>query len=290
MHWRWRGPRGLRKTLTLVVRRSLSLSYYTVPELSFLDMLEVAARAGCSQVGVRLLDGAPDGVFTPLLQSAALRREARARMSALDLTALEASAARIRPITRAQDFEPFLDACAELGVRHVMCTIDDPDAARSADKLAQLCMMAGQYGLRVEIEFVPWMSVGSLDDAAALVRRLAADNLGIVLDALHFDRSHGRPEELAALPPEWFRLLQICDAPVCTDYSVEAQLHVATQERLFPGEGAIALAALLRAAPADIALALEIPTAALSRTIPALERVQRAVNATRAVLAAARVL
>lgn len=273
--------------ITVVPQRNLSLSYYTVPELSFLDMVEVAALAGCSQVGVRLLDGAPNGAFTPMLQSASLRREARARMDALGLTALEASAARIRPITRPHDFEPFLEACAELGVHHVMCTIDDPEASRSADKLAQLCLMAGQRGLRVEIEFVPWMSVGSLDDAVTLVQNLAAENLGIVLDALHFDRSHSRPETLAALPPEWFRLLQICDAPVCTDYSVEAQMHVATQERLFPGEGSIALSALLRAAPANIALALEIPTAVLSQTMPALERVQRAVTATRAVLAAA---
>ena len=100
----------------MAAHRSLSLSYYTAPELSFLELLEVAARGGCRQVGVRLLDGAPDAAATPLLQSAALRREARRRMAALGLTALEASAARIRPATRVTDFEPFLAACAELGV------------------------------------------------------------------------------------------------------------------------------------------------------------------------------
>jgi sugar phosphate isomerase/epimerase len=271
----------------LAAHRSLSLSYYTAPELSFLELLEVAARGGCRQVGVRLLDGAPDAAATPLLQSAALRREARRRMAALGLTALEASAARIRPATRVTDFEPFLAACAELGVHHVMCTIDDTQAARGADKLAQLCAMAHQHRLRVEIEFVPWMTVGSLADAAALVADTGAENLGIVLDALHFDRSHGRHDALAALPSEWFRILQLCDAPACTDYSLEAQLFVATKERLFPGEGAIALVALLRAAPSDIALALEIPTTTLARTLPALERVQRAVAATHALLAAA---
>jgi sugar phosphate isomerase/epimerase len=271
----------------LVAPRSLSLSYYTVPELSFPDMMEVAARAGCNQVGVRLLDGAPDGTASPLLLSAALRREARSRMAELGLTALEASAARIRPATRISDFQPFLAACAELGVRHVMCTIDDNDSARGTAKLAQLCEMSRRHGLRVEIEFVPWMSVGSLADAVVLVRDIATDNLGIVVDALHFDRSHGRPEEVAALPPAWFRFLQVCDAPVCTDYSIASQLHVATQERLFPGEGSIALVALLRAAPQGIPLALEIPTAALSKNMPALERVQRAVAATHALLAAA---
>jgi hypothetical protein len=92
---------------------------------------------------------------------------------------------------------------------------------------------------------------------------------------------------VAALPPAWFRFLQVCDAPVCTDYSIASQLHVATQERLFPGEGSIALVALLRAAPQGIPLALEIPTATLSKNMPALERVQRAVAATHALLATA---
>ncbi|RYF40290.1 MAG: sugar phosphate isomerase/epimerase [Comamonadaceae bacterium] len=229
--------------------RSLSLSYYTVPELSFLALLDVAAEAGCSQVGVRLLDGAPDGPATGLLQSAALRQEARARMAALGLTALEASAARIRPATQVADFEPFLAACAELGVREVMCTIDDAQASRSADRLAELCARAARHGLRVGIEFVPWMTVGSLGDAAALVRAIAADNLGIVVDALHFHRSHGSVEALAALPPAWFPMLQLCDAPPFTDSSTAAQLHVATQERLFPGEGVIPLVALLQAMP-----------------------------------------
>ena len=265
-------------------RRSLSLSYYTVPELSFLDMMDVAARAGCSQVGVRLLDGAPDAVGTALLQSAALRRKARARMSTLGLSALEASAARIRPATRVEDFEAFLAACAELGVRHVMCTIDDSEAARAAEKLARLCQMAQPHGLRVEIEFVPWMTVGSLADASSLLRAVDAGNLGIVVDALHFDRSHGRPEALASLPADWFQMLQLCDAPACSDYSTAAQLHVATQERLFPGEGAIDLAGLLRVMPPHVPLALEIPTATLAMTVPALERVQRAVAATRAML------
>jgi sugar phosphate isomerase/epimerase len=266
-------------------QRNLSLSYYTVPELSFLEMMSVAAQTGCTHVGVRLLDGAPDGPGTQLMENAALRRAAREHMAALKLTPLEASAARIRPATQVAAFESFLASCAELGVRHVMCTIDDEVASRGAARLMELCDLALRYGLRIEIEFVPWMTVGSLTDAAALVRTLGAKNLGIVVDALHFARSHSRVDDLAALPPDWFHLLQICDAPACTDYSTEAQLHVATQERLLPGEGVIPLAALIRAMPDHIPIALEIPTATLARTLPALARVQRAVAATRAVLA-----
>ena len=67
----------------------------------------------------------------------------------------------------------------------------------------------------------------------------------------------------------------------------DALLHAATRERLFPGEGAIDLVGLLRALPVGIPVALEIPRAALSRTMAAQERLQLAVQATRRVLASA---
>lgn len=262
----------------------LSLSYYTVPELSFLEMIDVAAKAGCSQVGVRLLDGAPDGPPTPILESAAMRREALSALRDHGLGVLEASAARLRPATRVADFTPFVAACAELGVNQVMCTIDDPDAARGQANLDALCRLCASQGLRVAIEFVPWMTVGTLSSAARLVGLLGHANLGIAVDALHFDRSQGSLAELAELPRAWLPFLQVCDAPACQDYSTEAQVKVATQERLFPGEGAIDLEGLVRAMPAGVPLGLEIPTAQLSAFVPALQRVARAVAATRALL------
>jgi sugar phosphate isomerase/epimerase len=192
--------------------RPLSLSYYTVPELSFTQMIDVAADAGCDFVGVRLLDGAPTDAPTALLRDAAVRKEALARMRDRGVRALDASAARLRPDSRADAFAPMLEVCEELGVRHVTCSVDDPDVAHRTETLVALCALARRYGVRVEIEFVPWMTIGSLADAASLVRAADAPNLGILVDALHFDRSGGSPDEIRELPPAWFRLAQICDA------------------------------------------------------------------------------
>ncbi|MES2978449.1 MAG: TIM barrel protein [Pseudomonadota bacterium] len=264
--------------------RALSLSYYTVPELSFSELVDVAADAGCRHVGVRLLHGAPTEAPTGLLASPAARREAVARMNARGITPLEASAARIRPLSVMDDFSAFLEACAEIGARHVMCTLDDADVARADANLARLCEMAVQFDLRIEIEFVPWMTVASLNDAMAVVRRVGSANLGIALDALHFDRSSSRVADLANVPASVLGVVQICDAAVCTDFSAAAQMHVATEERLFPGEGQIDLRGMLRAVPSHLPLALEIPTATLARTMPAAQRVARAVEATRRVL------
>ncbi|HKP66045.1 MAG TPA: sugar phosphate isomerase/epimerase, partial [Casimicrobiaceae bacterium] len=214
----------------------------------------------------------------------ALRREALARMRDRGVRALDASAARLRPDSRADAFVPMLEVCEELGVQHVTCSIDDPDLARSTETLSALCTLARRHDVRVEIEFVPWMVVGSLADAASMVRSTDAPNLGILVDALHLDRSGECPDDITELPPAWFRLAQICDAPACTDFSKADQIRVATQARCLPGDGALPLAALIRALPANVPLCLEIPMRELAEQVPARQRVKAAVAATRRLL------
>jgi len=265
----------------------LSLSYYTVPELAPPAMVRAAADAGFDFVGVRLLNGQPGRDPAPLLEDPALRRETLACLRDTGLKVLDASGARLIPSTDLPAFAPFFEAAAELGARHVLATGDDPDQARLADRFAALCDAAQRVGLTVDIEFVPWMTLASVNDAARLVRAVAHPALGIAVDALHFDRSGGRVDDLANLPRPWFRYVQLCDAPAQWSGERDALLHAATRERLFPGEGAIDLVGLLRALPAGIPVALEIPRATLSQTMAADQRLKLAVQATRRVLAAA---
>ena len=265
----------------------LSLSYYTVPELSPPEMVRAAAVAGFTHVGLRLLNGQPGRDPAPLLQSAALRRETLALMQAHGLSALDASGARLVPATDMSAFGPFLQAAAEMGARHVLATGDDPDRPRLLSRLADLAEQAARFGLTVDIEFVPWMAINDLTTAAAVVREVGSANLGVAVDALHFDRSHSRCEDLAALPASWFRYVQLCDAPRTFSADRDALLHAAVSERLWPGEGGIDLIALLRSLPRGIPVALEIPMATLAKAMPAAERLARAVAATRRTLAAA---
>jgi sugar phosphate isomerase/epimerase len=65
-------------------------------------------------------------------------------------------------------------------------------------------------------------------------------------------------------------------------------LHVATKERLLPGDGDIDLLEMCRALPADTPVAMEIPMTKLSQTISAIERARRAAEATRQTLRRAR--
>jgi len=265
--------------------RALSLSYYSVPELDALQTVAVAAACGCRHVGLRLLGGQPGGGETALLAEPALRAELRAAMSAQAVSALDANTVRLVGSTDAAAYLPFFDAAAELGARHVLTTADDPEPARLADNLAAICELAAARELTIDLEFVPWLELCSLDAAARLIRQCAHPALGISVDALHYFRSGGSPARIGQLPARWFRYAQLCDAgSAAAPASREAYIEEATRERLPPGAGIIDLAGLLRALPPGIPLALEIPQARLAQTEPAALRVRRAVDATRRLL------
>ncbi|MEX0923490.1 MAG: TIM barrel protein [Rhodovibrionaceae bacterium] len=263
----------------------LSLSYYTVPELDAVEAVQVAADCGCAHIGLRLLGGQPGGSEMPLMTQPELRRELKTAMRERQISALDANTARLIPESDVAAFAPFLDVAAELGAKHVLTTLDDPDDNRALDNFTALCEAAAGRSLTIDVEFVPWLSVHDLVSAAALLRRCGHPAAGIALDALHFYRSGGSLEDLVTLPLEWFRYLQLCDAPrLEAAPSRDALIHEAVKERLLPGEGAIDLAGLLRAFPAPLPLALEVPQTELSARLDARGRVLRAARATQAVL------
>jgi len=265
----------------------LSLAYHTVPELSAPEMVTVAAAAGCTHVGLRLLGGRSGYEALPVLGDASVRRETVARLHGTGLGLLDASTARLTPEAEPEAFLRMLDGAAELGAPAVMANGDDPEPARLADRLGGLCDAAAARGLEVRFEFVSWSCVPDLAHAVRLARALARPNLSIVLDALHHHRAGGTPADIAAAPAHLLGCFQICDAPAAPPRDRDGLIHEAVGARLLPGDGVIDLAGLLRALPRGIPVAIEVPMAALARSVAAEERVRRAVAATRRVLAAA---
>lgn len=265
----------------------LSLSYYTVPELDPLEAIDVAAACGMQHVGMRLLNGQPDGEWAPALADPDLRAAIKRRLLDAGISVLDGNSARLVPGTTMTAFEPFLRAAADYGAQCILATGDDPEQARLVDRFGWLCDQAAGEGLSVQIEFVPWMTISGLGAARDIVRLVGRGNLGIAVDALHFDRSDSSLADLAATPREHLLYAQICDAPKAISMDRDSLLHAAVKERLWPGDGEIDLVGLVRALPPGIPIALEIPTATLARTMGARERVMRAVAATRALLEAA---
>jgi sugar phosphate isomerase/epimerase len=268
------------------VTRPISLAALTVLELTPPLMVQCAAEAGYSHVGIRLLPATPNEPQYDLVGDTPLLREVESRLAATGLKVFDVEVFRIKPDTRvAADCEAAMATAARLGASTLLVIGNDPEASRQLDTYGQFCDLARRYALSASLEFLPWTDVKNLTQAAQVVQAAARDNAAVLVDAFHFSRSRSRIEDIAAIPASRFHYLQLCDAPAAIPPTLDQILAEARSERLFPGEGGVDLLGILRALPRHIPISIEVPTHTLAKTVGATERARRALAATRRVLA-----
>ncbi len=266
--------------------RSFAIAPITAPELSPPELARAAADAGYSHIGVRMLPSAPNGFFWPLLDDAALLQATIESLRDTGMKVLDIDIVRLNPTSDPAAFQRFLDAGQALGARAVLVAADDPDMERLAANFGALCDLAALRGLSIDIEFMPWTTIPDLAAALRLMAAVDRANAGIVVDTLHVDRARVGLAELAAIPSRYLHYMQICDAPAERPDSIEAMIHTARSERLYPGEGGLDLLGMMRALPADIPISVEVPKETLARTVDGRTRARMAIEATKAVLSA----
>ena len=192
-----------------------SLAHLTVLGTTPLDLIQIAADAGYDYASIRM--------------TAVARRRARhaargrsGRWSAVCRSVSPTPASQVLDVELARlgpDDEPeqVPSECSKPPPRSGPGTssdnCNDPDRHRATERFGRLCDLALDFGLTVDLEFPSWSETGDLLGAVAVVRAVDRSNAGILIDALHFFRSNSSIDELAALPPEWFRFVQLCDAP-----------------------------------------------------------------------------
>ena len=255
----------------------LSLAALTVLELSPPEQVHCAADAGYGHVGLRLIAATPDEPQWDSIGDTALVRATRGALAERGVRVLDAEIVRLRPDTDVATFQPMLETAASLGVSYVLVAGHDADEARLADHLAALCERARPLGLTACIEPMPWIEIRDVVQAERIVERSGADNAGVLVDPIHFDRGGSRIEDLAGIAPRRLPYLQFCDAPAERPATREELLRQARSARLPPGEGGLNLRGLLAAMPAGVPLSLEVPFAGGT----ALERARRVLDATR---------
>lgn len=152
----------------------------------------------------------------------------------------------------------------------------------AAEAFAALCDRAGEHGLLVHLEFLPWSRVPDVATAWDVVRRADRPNGGVAVDAWHFVRSGSTLDELAAVPSDRILGVQLDDGPLAPEADL---VHATLHERRLPGEGEFDLACLcgaLAGSPAPIGV--EVFSDELHALGPA-EAARRAAETTRALLA-----
>jgi sugar phosphate isomerase/epimerase len=265
-----------------------SLAALTALDLPPPKLVEVAHACGYEQVGLRLLAATPGGTAYPLMDDRVQMRETKARLAATGVSVADLEVFAIRPDTIIASLKAVFEAGRELGAGHTLVAAYDPDLERFADRFAEYCALAERFGLTADLEFMPWTFVPDLPTASRIVEKTRSPAAGVLVDALHFDRSGSRLEDLGKIPPHRLHYWQICDAPAERPATMDAMIHAAREERMFPGEGGIDLVGLTKAMPDDITVSIEVPTATLAKTVDAETRARRALQGAKAVIAAAR--
>lgn len=237
----------------------LSLAQLTVSNATSIEVVLAAAAAGFGAVGLRLearfeAERFPVEPAAVPAELAAIRAECRASGIAVS----NVTGRYLVPATTTADLARLVDAAAVLEADFVVAVSADPDAARAGDNLAHLGALAREAGMRVALEFITYNRVDTLDAALAMAAATGDLAVGLMVDALHFDRSGAAPDDLRAALDRLF-IFQLCDAAGPRPATREGRIAESRTARLHPGEGDLPLAELVDLLPEDVVLELEAP-------------------------------
>lgn len=241
--------------------RPVSLAHLTGLELSPPELIDVAAECGYTSVDLRLAPATPTDIDYPMFGDTAMRREVLSRMRDTGIGVYDVEIIRLMRDTVAAEYDRLFAAAAALGAKRIKVVGIENDEGLMTDKFAQVCRLAAPYGLTVDLEFVSFLGVRSLDAALRVVRSASQPNGNLIVDALHLSRSGGSPEDVAALNGSDMGYIQLCDAVAVVPGDDHGKIGEARGRRLAPGEGALPLPALVRAVPAHFPISLEVPMA-----------------------------
>ena len=255
-----------------------SLAHLTVLQCSPPEMVEIASQAGYTYVSFRLTAVTSDEKTSSLIQNRVLMKETKSRLADTGIQVYDIELAKLDPETEPETYLRFLEAGAELGARSVITQLPDPNRQRATERFARLSDLAKPFGLTVDLEFPWWTETPDLHAAVTVLEAVNKPNAGILIDTLHFERSHSSLEELKTLPREWFHFVHLCDAPKAHEKTQEEKTHTARAGRLFPGEGDIDLKEILNSIP-NVPYSLEIPNEDLLKKLGPQEFASRALQA-----------
>lgn len=138
------------------------------------------------------------------------------------------------------------DLLTELGARVLVCCssrtprgVDDD--ALAAEQLHALADRAGERGIRLAYEAVPWGRIRTFEDARRLIRAADHPALGLCLDSFHVLSMQNDPATIAGIGAHEVFHVQLADAPRPNLDVREWSLH----SRLFPGQGSLDVAGFL---------------------------------------------
>lgn len=245
----------------------LSIANLTVGGGDPLALIEAAGESGFGAAGLVLRSAMNKPLAREVIGRPEVIRAIKAASKATGVRVFDVEAFVLRPGIDAASFVPALETGAELGATHISAIgteIIGHDSflseAERIDLFSRLCEEAARFSLHVGVEFMRYRDIPDLAAALALLEAAGKANAGVILDVLHFHRTGGTPQQLAACPAARIAYVQLCDAgPVVPP--LEALPAEARGGRFHLGEGVIALDDILDALPDGLQMVVETPVA-----------------------------
>ncbi|MGP4876830.1 sugar phosphate isomerase/epimerase family protein, partial [Klebsiella pneumoniae] len=139
----------------------------------------------------------------------------RATLAALMETGIRVSDVEIVRLTPGftldDRLQRFMETAARLGAGQVLVAGNDDNLQRSADNLAILAAAGRPFGLTMNLEPMPWTQLRNIAAAQALIAASGREDIGILVDALHFWRAGESLAALSSLPAHHLNYMQLCD-------------------------------------------------------------------------------
>ena len=254
--------------------RSLSLAALTMLDVPPPEQVRIAALTGYSHVGLRLLPATPDDPDYDMLGDTPTVRETLAALRDTGIRVSDVEIVRLTPDFSLDALQPFLETAARLEAQQVLVAGNDGEIRRSADNLARLAQAGEAYGLTMNLEPMPWTQLRNIAAAQALIAASGREDIGILVDALHFWRAGESLAALSSLPAHHLNYMQLCDGAAQRPESEQELIRQARSARNVPGEGGLDLHGLMSALPATLPVSLEVPLDGEQGALPPLQRAQ----------------
>ena len=266
------------------MKRKFSIAHLSALKVPPQDMVYMAAAAGFDFVSIRpVLLGTPGEPNYAVDLNPEMYKESETGMKLSDIELF-----RLTDEVDMDKWKPAFEFAQKHDCHHLITSCWTQKTEYAKETLAKLCEMTKPYGITCNFEFVTWSACPDLKTAKEFINYTKADNIGLLVDTLHFDRSRVSMAELDDCPRDWFNFIHLCDGPAprpAMDDN-EALIHTGRDARLYIGEGCVDIAGIVKRIPDSAVCSIELPHNKRVEVYGALEHYKQCLNSAKAYFAA----
>lgn len=245
------------------MEKKFSLAYLTIPGTHPADQIEIAASCGYEGVSLRPISMKMPGEPDFRLANKVIYQNVKSALERTGVSLMDIELARVGDGIDVSSYEDDFEKAAQLGARYVISSVWSADREYSLVQLEKICDMAEKYDLLVNLEFMAFANVCTLEESLEVIDKVNRPNLKLMVDTLHAHRAGVTQEMLKKIPAEKFGFVHLCDGPAWIPPVDHPDMTgVARSARLYVGEGGIDIAGMLHGIAEIPYYSIELPNAA----------------------------